>query len=90
MPHAEEDTTMPTPTAEGLARTGYPKGGRPRKIDGETIRWFVYVGRDARARAQERATRELPDGLDLPDVLRAALDDYAAGRYTPTLTQETA
>jgi hypothetical protein len=56
--------------------------GRPPKHPSGTLtmRWWLYVNPDARRRAEERAARE---GRDLPDVLRAFLDDYAAGAYAP-------
>jgi hypothetical protein len=52
------------------------RAGRPPKIPGGSIRWWLYVNPDRRARAEERATRE---GRELPDVLREFLDAYAAG-----------
>jgi hypothetical protein len=57
--------------------------GRPPKITGTAHRWWLYCSREDRDTAQARADRELPEGLDLGDVMRAALADYAAGRYTP-------
>jgi hypothetical protein len=61
------------------------KAGRPPKIIGTAHRWWLYCSRESRAAAQARADEELPDGLDLGDVMRAALDDYATHRYTPAL-----
>lgn len=40
------------------------------------MRWWLYLNPSARARAEERAARE---GVELPDVMRAFLDAYAAG-----------
>lgn len=62
------------------------KAGRPPKIAGTAHRWWLYCSRESRDAAQQRADRELPEGLDLGDVMRQALDDYAAGRYTPELS----
>jgi hypothetical protein len=59
------------------------RAGRPPKIVGTAHRWWLYCSREDRDAAQERADRELPEGLDLGDVMRAALADYAAGNYTP-------
>lgn len=57
------------------------KAGRPPKIEGTAHRWWVYCSRESRDAAQARADA---DGADLGDVMRAFLDDYAAGRYSPT------
>jgi hypothetical protein len=60
--------------------------GRPPKIAGGATRWWLYVNPDRRARAEQRAARE---GVELPDVLRAFLDAYAAGTApAPTPTPE--
>jgi hypothetical protein len=56
------------------------RAGRPPKIAGTAHRWWVYCSREARTAAEARAKR---DGHDLGDVLRAFLDDYAAGSYAP-------
>lgn len=65
------------------------KAGRPPKIEGTAHRWWVYCSRESRDAAQARADA---DGVDLGDVMRSFLDDYAAGSYTPTTapTEETA
>jgi hypothetical protein len=53
------------------------RAGRPPKVEGGlSNRWWLYVNPDRRRLAEERARRE---GVDLPDVLRAYLDAYAAG-----------
>jgi hypothetical protein len=53
------------------------RAGRPPKVEGGlSNRWWLYVNPDRRRLAEERAKRE---GVDLPDVLRAYLDAYAAG-----------
>jgi hypothetical protein len=54
------------------------RAGRPPKVEGETLsnRWWLYVNPDRRRAAEERAARE---GVQLPDVLRAYLNAYAAG-----------
>lgn len=52
------------------------RAGRPRKIEGTSTRWWLYVSQESRDAAEERATR---DGVELPDVLRSFLDAYAAG-----------
>jgi hypothetical protein len=60
-----------------VSTTARPRrAGRPPKIAGGASRWWLYVNPDRRARAEERAARE---GVELPDVLRAYLDAYAAG-----------
>lgn len=69
----------------------WPKGGRPPKI-ANSKRWGLYVDGKVQARAEARAARK---GTELPDVMRALMADYAAGRVTPTAdtaphaTQET-
>lgn len=68
---------MPTPTAERRP------AGRPPKIT-NPFRYHLIVDRVVRDRAAARATRH---GSDLPDVMRALMADYAAGRVRPsTLT----
>ncbi len=57
------------------------RAGRPRKIEGTSTRWWLYVSQESRDAAEERAARE---GVDLPDVLRAYLDAYAAGSIPST------
>lgn len=70
---------MPTPTEERRP------SGRPPKI-ANPHRWHLIVDRNVRDRAERRATRR---GEELTDVLRALLDDYAAGRIHPHATEET-
>ena len=70
---------MTAPPRE-LSRTGYPKGGRPRKV-GNPFRWHLVVNR---AHRDAGVTRALAEGRDLTDELRALMADYAAGRVTPT------
>ncbi len=65
-----------------MSATARPRrAGRPPKIEGGSSRWWLYVNPDRRAAAEERAARE---GVDLPDVLRAYLDAYAAGLIPST------
>lgn len=52
------------------------RAGRPPKIRGTSSRWWLYVSAESRASAEQRAARE---GVELPDVVRAFLDAYAAG-----------
>jgi hypothetical protein len=54
------------------------RAGRPPKVEGEPLsnRWWLYVNPDRRSAAEERAKSE---GVELPDVLRAYLNAYAAG-----------
>jgi len=53
------------------------RAGRPPTVEGGlSMRWWLYVNPDARRLAEERAARE---GVELPVVLRAYLDAYAAG-----------
>jgi hypothetical protein len=54
--------------------------GRPPKI-ANPHRWHLIVDRQVRERAERRAARR---GEELTDVLRALMDDYAAGRIRPT------
>lgn len=56
------------------------RAGRPPKIIGGAVRWSVYVNPQRRDAALARAARE---GVELPDVLRAFLDQYAAGTIDP-------
>jgi hypothetical protein len=65
---------MPTPVEERRP------AGRPPKI-ANPFRWHQIVDRQVRDRATRRAARR---GEELTDVLRALLDDYAAGRIRPT------
>lgn len=58
----------------------WPKGGRPAKIT-NAQRWNLYVNAGVRAQAETRAENA---GTSLPDVMRALMADYAAGRVTPT------
>lgn len=64
-------------TAPPLSRTGHPRGGRPPKVK-NSMRWHLIVDRAKRDRAEARAARK--DHGDLPDVLRALLDAYLAGK----------
>lgn len=58
------------------------RAGRPTKAEGGlSNRWWLYVNPDRRRLAEERAARE---GVELPDVLRAYLDAYAAGKIPST------
>jgi hypothetical protein len=52
------------------------RAGRPPKIAGGAVRWWLYVSPTARALAEERAAAE---GTTLPDVVRAFLDRYVEG-----------
>jgi hypothetical protein len=58
----------------------WPKGGRPPKIP-NAQRWNLYVDPRVRERAERRAARR---GEALPDIMRALMADYAAGRIAPT------
>jgi hypothetical protein len=58
----------------------WPKGGRPPKIT-NAVRWNLYVDSEIRGRATRRAADA---GTELPDVMRALMADYAAGRVTPS------
>ncbi len=53
------------------------RAGRPPVIRGGAIRYWLYVNRDRRDAAADRAER---DGTNLPTVMRAFLDAYAAGK----------
>lgn len=57
----------------------WPKGGRPAKI-ANAQRWNLYVDASVRAAAEDRARAA---GVELPDVMRALMADYAAGSVTP-------
>jgi hypothetical protein len=78
--------TAPPAADRGLSRAGYPKGGRPPKIKNRA-RWGLYVNADHRRRAEERATRK--GHGDLPDVVRALMAAYAAGKADHLLTAPT-
>lgn len=69
-----------TAPAADLSAAGFPKGGRPPKI-ANPHRWHLIVDRHVRERAERRAARR---GEELPDVLRALMADYAAGRVKPS------
>lgn len=45
-------------------------------IKGTAARWWLYAATESRALGEERAARE---GTNLPTVMRAFLDSYAAG-----------
>lgn len=57
----------------------WPKGGRPPKI-ANAMRWNLYVDAEIRAAAEERARA---NGVELPDVMRQLMADFAAGSVTP-------
>jgi hypothetical protein len=89
--HAAKDAANPTPTSptEYPIMTAtpdkpwphpWPKGGRPPKIT-NAQRWNLYVDASIRADAEARARDA---GTELPDVMRALMADYAAGRVTPS------
>jgi hypothetical protein len=61
------------------------RAGRPRVIKGTSVRHWLYVSAESRDAAAQRAERE---GTNLPTVLRAYLDAYAAGSI-PAAPQET-
>jgi hypothetical protein len=61
-----------SPTVTRPAR----RAGRPPKIKGGAVRWWLYVSPTTRALAEERA---LAEGTTLPDVVRAFLDSYVEG-----------
>lgn len=65
-----------SPTVTRPAR----RAGRPPKIKGGAVRWWLYVSPEMRSLAEERAAAE---GTTLPDVLRAMLAQYATGAITP-------
>jgi hypothetical protein len=67
---------MPEPAIE-LSVTGFPKGGRPRKVQ-NAWRWHLIINREERDRAAERAARK--GHGDLTDVMRALMHAYAAGQ----------
>lgn len=67
-------------TAEKPWPHPWPKGGRPPVIP-NSKRWGLYVDAVVQGRAARRAERR---GSDLPTVMRQLMDDYAAGRVTPT------
>lgn len=58
----------------------WPKGGRPPVIP-NAKRWNLYVDAAVQERAVARASRH---GSDLPTVMRALMEDYAAGRVKPS------
>lgn len=71
---------MAIPTAERKP------AGRPPKIT-NPHRWHLIVDRRTRERAERQAARR---GEELTDVLRALMEDYAAGRIRPTYSPATA
>lgn len=54
--------------------------GRPPKIP-NAMRWQLYIDPAVRERADARARAA---GVDLPDVMRRLMADYAAGTITPS------
>lgn len=72
---------MPAPSAAPPRRAG-----RPPKIDPtQRKRWQLYTDKTVHETAEARAEREHPERKDpLPDVMRALMADFAAGRVAPT------
>jgi hypothetical protein len=79
--HHPEDPIMPATNtaAEKPWPHPWPKGGRPPKIT-NAVRWNLYVDKQVRIDAESRARDA---GTELPDVMRALMADYAAGRVAP-------
>jgi hypothetical protein len=67
---------MSEPAVE-LSVTGFPKGGRPRKVQ-DAHRWQLIINREERDRAAERAARK--GHGNVTDVLRALMHAYATGQ----------